>query len=207
MKLPALLLATAFPAAAAITIDGSFGDWGTVSTLASDPADATGNPETDFLTVKVASDATNLYLYYQTGGAFDLNATGFRYNVFLDTDQTATTGHKLFSSSAGGFDMLFQGATLFDFAGADNTNQWNWSFTGGAAFGNSGNQAEFAIPLASLGLGAGDSLDFILFGDNTTSDLVPDNFGSSSLSYTVVPEPSAFLLGATGLLGLLRRRR
>lgn len=207
MKLPALLLTAALPATAAVTIDGSFGDWGAVSTLASDPADATGNPDTDFLTIKVASDATNLYLYYQTGGAFDLNATGFRYNVFFDTDQTATTGHKLFSSSAGGFDMLFQGATLFDFAGTDNTNQWNWSFIGGAAFGNSGSEAEFAIPLASLGLGAGDSLDFILFGDNTNADLAPDAYGSSSLSYTIVPEPSAFLLGALGLLGLLPRRR
>lgn len=201
------LIATTLPAFAAITIDGDFNDWSTISTLATDPVDAVANPETDFLTVKVASDATNLYLYYQTVAAFDLNANGWRYDVFIDTDQTPTTGFKLFSSSAGGFDFMFQGATIYDFAGTDNTNEWLWNWVAGVGFGNVGNEAEFAIPLASLGLGAGDSFDFIVFGDNASADLVPDAYGSSSLSYTIVPEPTTTMIGALGGLLLFRRRR
>ena len=201
------LIATISPAFAAITIDGDFNDWSTISTLTTDPVDAVANPETDFVTVKVASDATNLYLYYQTAAAFDLNANGWRYDVFIDTDQSPTTGFKLYSSSAGGFDFMFQGATIYDFSGVDNTNEWAWIWVAGVGFGNVGNEAEFAIPLVSLGLGAGDSFDFIVFGDNTTADFVPDAFGSSSLSYTIIPEPTAAMIAAIGGLLLFRRRR
>lgn len=208
MKQHALfLLATALPAAAAITVDGNFSDWLTVSTLVTDPADAGDNPESDFLVGKAASDATNLYLYYQTSATFDLNAIGWRFNVLLDTDQTSTTGFKLYSASAGGFEFLFQGATLYTFQGTDNTNEWNWGWSPTLAFGNAGNEAEFAIPLTSLGLNPGDSVDFILFGENSTSDLVPDDYGSSVITYTIVPEPGVAALGGLGLLGLLRRRK
>ena len=191
---------------AAITVDGDFSDWASVSTLVTDPADAIGNPESDFLSAKASSDATNLYLYYQTSATFDLGAIGFRFNILLDTDQTPTTGFKLYGSSAGGFDYLFQGATLYTFAGTDNTNEWIWDWSPTLGFGNSGNEAEFAISLASLGLSPGDSLDFLLFGDNTTVDLVPDAYGSSVITYTTIPEPGAALLGGVGLLCLLRRR-
>ena len=129
---------------AAITVDGDFSDWASVSTLVTDPADAIGNPESDFLSAKASSDATNLYLYYQTSATFDLGAIGFRFNILLDTDQTPTTGFKLYGSSAGGFDYLFQGATLYTFAGTDNTNEWTWDWSPTLGFGNSGNEAEFA---------------------------------------------------------------
>lgn len=201
------LLAAILPASAAITVDGNFGDWSTVSTLVTDPADASGNPETDFLVAKMASDATNLYLYYQTSATFDLNAIGFRFNVLFDTDQTATTGFKLYGASAGGFEYLFQGATLYTFLGTDNTNEWSWGWSPTLAFGNSGNEAEFAISLTSLGLDPGDSVDFIIFGDNGTVDLVPDSYGSSVISYTTIPEPGAVLLGGLGVLVLFRRRK
>jgi MYXO-CTERM domain-containing protein len=44
---------------------------------------------------------------------------------------------------------------------------------------------------------------------SATSGLVTYNFaeGTGVLSVTVVPEPTAALLGGLGLLGLLRRRR
>lgn len=202
-----VLLATAIPASAAITVDGNFADWLTVSTLVTDPADAGANPESDFLVAKAASDSNNLYLYYQTSATFDLNAIGWRFNVFLDTDQTPNTGFKLYGASAGGFDFLFQGATLYTFQGTDNTNEWNWGWSPTLPFGNAGNEAEFAIPLASLGLSPGDSVDFIIFGDNGTSDFVPDNFGSSVITYALVPEPGALALGGIGMLAMLRRRR
>ncbi|MCU0797084.1 MAG: hypothetical protein MUF31_14255 [Akkermansiaceae bacterium] len=204
--LPALCLALTLPASAAISIDGSFADWSAISPLATDPVDAAANPETDFLSVKVASDETYLYLYYQTSSSFDLNATGFRYNVMFDIDRNAVTGHKLFGASAGGFERLFQGATLYTFQGQDNTNEWNWAWSPTLGFGNTGNEAEFAIALADLGVTPGGTVDFIVFGDNTVADLVPDAFGSSVLSYTTVPEPGIALMSSLAALGILRRR-
>lgn len=70
-----------------------------------------------------------------------------------------------------------------------------------------GNEAEFAIPLTSLGLAPGDAVDFILFGENAIIDLVPDNYTSSVITYTIVPEPTTPLLCGLGALAVLRRRK
>jgi MYXO-CTERM domain-containing protein len=120
---------------------------------------------------------------------------------------------------------------LFSTASGANAN--TLGFVSTAAVTNFGNAAaatySWSISLASLGLNAGDSVDFVTtylnpndgggadasFRSNEAfvTDLGATNPGfggvtfASFQTYTTVPEPAAALLGSLGLLALLRRRK
>ena len=58
-----------------------------------------------------------------------------------------------------------------------------------------------------IALGVGAIIGAGLFVRTAAAAGQAVNFATNGTSFKVVPEPSALLLGAVGMLGLLRRRR
>ena len=185
------------------------------------------------------NDFLVIYFDSTTGGATSLPATGEVGSPF--------SGRRAISNEYGS-GVSFSGGFASDFAFALKTNGSTSNhlfttpsganantlgFVATAAVTNFGNATaatySWSISLASLGLNAGDSVDFVTtylnpndgggadasFRSNESfvTDLGTTNPGysgvtfSSFQTYTTVPEPAAALLGSLGLLGLLRRRK
>lgn len=189
------------------------------------------------------SDATNLYVGFQPGGdlndnvviMFDTRAGGFTDADMADradggrrgsSEQTLNADDSYpilpdFSIVIGNF-----GIVSFELAaGGDGSlifKDYNGTFTG-----NDKNLfREYAIPLSTLGSGAGQNIDFFVayVSDSSynSNESIPvseglnggDNPGFDGPSagyanydrFVTIPEPSALALLALGGLGLIRRR-
>jgi len=185
----------AIQAVGAIVIGGGFDDWSGIPSLGTDPAgDVSAGDTVDYSTLWAASDQGSLYLSYQTEGNIDFASEGWRYNVFIDTDNDAGTGFK----GAGygiGADYLVQGGTLFSFSGAVQSD-WSWSFMEMLSHYTSANRMEVQVAESSLGLSPGYSIRFLLHGDNVaTEDYFPDN-----KSGLVFPDPGTSPVPPTDFL-------
>jgi hypothetical protein len=241
-------------ASAAITLDGvkdaSYGPavaTDPVGDLASPgPADWTGVAWTDLRDLSVTNDGTNLYVHTSMPNYSTSDSHG-SFGLAIDVKNTAGGG----TTDPWGNAITFAQANLPDFVVRGNTpadGSWaelrSWNGTdfgtgggtnwGGAAGNaevgsnvawNAGNGLELAIPLASLGVGPGDTVNLLLYAGQTDGrkgayDTVPSDNQSTGwdapttqtayASYTVaaVPEPASIgLLGGAGLLALARRRK
>jgi len=176
------------------------------------------------------NDRFVVYLDSTTGGFS--STTGF--NDDADPLRAAISGDGVssgISTVTFGFDADFALGLDAGFAGlwalnngGDNAHTFI-SAVNGSPGGNSQSSYAMTMTLASLGLGPGDTVNFVatyLNADNAfrsgegIGDGLPggsDNVGVNPVtftgfrSYTVVPEPATALLGSLGLLALLRRRK
>ena len=187
-----------------ISIDGSFGDWAGVPVAYEDASETTAGA--DFRKVYLANDELYLYIRF-TLYAPDSPFTSHN-NIFLDTDNNASTGFHPLGLAGFGSEMLLQGGTgyqekngLFN-EGAINGLDWAASPTE--------NAADFEIRIArgatyandSLPVFAIDTIALLLESENTSFvavDLAPDSDGR--LTYTFASAPEMFI-GRRELLSL-----
>lgn len=124
-----------------------------------------------------ATTAWNTNIGAQNGNSWDTNSGGTTYN-------------------------LFDGLTLID-SGAPDPNRG--SANEAVSFTGSGSYSE-TIDLSGYTISDLGNYKWLLLG--FAADATTNNTSTiSNLSLTVVPEPSAALLGGLGMLALLRRRR
>lgn len=140
----------------AISIDGSFDDWGTVPTQFADRAsDQTDNPDVNLLAYKVSAEFYALSVYARMEGlAFRGAGNGSDILVALiDADGRPDTGYHAgelgadYSVELYGWDARVEGAPMYRF---DSTNREDWrGFVGygAVAAASNGSELEFAIEL------------------------------------------------------------
>jgi len=159
--------------ATTINIDGSFTDWASVAPAFGDTARDTtyrnklgwgsaglyvnNTGRNDFVTLKVAYDATYVYFYAETYASIT-TYTGSKWMLlFIDSDQNHATGWE-------GYDYLVNLAvnsatstTLKNTAGG-----WNWVTTNSdIPYSRSGTKMEIRIPRSDIGQGSGsDPVEF-----------------------------------------------
>ncbi|MFT3784861.1 MAG: PEP-CTERM sorting domain-containing protein [Tepidisphaeraceae bacterium] len=212
----ACLIGTASAHGATITLDGSLSDWSAGDVLYSN-ADIVkaGNPDAAYNTVYVTNDATNLYVAVVTDGANGGSVLNtWAHNLFMDTDGNAATGFNAGWMSHG-YDTLVQYAQgggsygVFGFAGGANQAAWSWAFADVMNYSYSGNVAEWAIPLATIGNPSNVVMEFNVTGAGASGETWANSWEGGAKTYAiVVPEPTT--LGAfmsIGMASVLRRRR
>ena len=217
--------------------------WADVYTDSSGDIDAgisSGNGTLDILSVEVTHNATDVMFSLTLGG--DVSTTDWgKFMIGIAGGGTGTTSGNGWSrpinldSPIGGMDFWIGswvdgggGAQLWSYNGAtwDLDTMSGWSFTGGAQ-----STLDYSVPLATLGLGEGDSFYFDVYSsgggatDTAIDALSNPNVsvtswnqtytsygltGLSSYDIPAIPEPatlSLIALGALSALGLRRRQR
>ncbi|GAB4051576.1 fibronectin type III domain-containing protein [Catellatospora paridis] len=145
----------------AITVDGSVGDWGSIT-----PA-MTGS--TTVQSVSVANNATNLYLLARGTG---LDVFG---QFFLNTDNNPATGYSATGwSNPSGADYMLENGNLYRHAGGG----WAWTSLGAVTFVRNDTAVEAAIPLSTLGLSPGGQLRAGYLKNNSATDRLPAASGT-----------------------------
>lgn len=191
-----------------------------------------GNAILDIASVEVFNDATDISFTVTVQGD-PTTATGAdwgKYLVAIDSKpggDTTGNGWNRPISMASGMDYWI--GSWVDSGGGAQSFEWEgaaWSAaTGLSAPVVTTSSVTLTTSLASLGLSEGDSFVFDVFsaGGNTpdsANDALSDPSQSiadwggpynseSTLTFTVIPEPSTMVIGVLGLAGLigLRRRR
>ncbi|MFO0783691.1 MAG: hypothetical protein U0636_08390 [Phycisphaerales bacterium] len=180
----------------------------------------------DISSVEVSNDATTLYISVSTV-SFE---TWTKYMIFMDTAAGGTgsnawnrpvdlNGRQIDHFIGSWVDQNSNNSQFVDWTGSN----WNWgselTFTNSA----SGNTVTWAISLAALGLGVGDTMYFDVAtsggggGDSgidhlSRSTMATDWWSNTSvagdfLAYQIVPGPGALTLLAAAGLSASRRRR
>jgi hypothetical protein len=165
----------------AITIDGSFSDWSSVPVAHSDADDVADSAGPDWLDIKIAADATYLYLYFSTANTFNMDGSptyGFsQVLIFIDCDANALTGYDAGGGSFCGSELLANGANLFKQA----TGVFNDGFISAldAAPLTSISECEMRIPLSEIYTANPSATVITLtFLNDDVADYAPD-FGSA----------------------------
>ena len=209
----ALIVASAFVGQAragtfqSITIDGNTSDSGGGPFLYSDPQDSTTS--LDYGNVYAANDANYLYLRFTLHSAGD--PSSFLNNMFIDTDNNASTGFNVVGGGHVGSEMLIESGTGYQ--------EKNGGFNEGAINGldwlasPSGSGTDFEMRISRNATYASDSqpvfanatLSFALEAEDSSfvsQDFAPDS-GGLTYTFAAVPEPSALALLGMGILGLV----
>src|SRR5438093_5497313 len=200
------------PPAAGIAIDGSFGDWAKVPVRYADPiGDASGNPDIDLVSYKVAQQPRGLSIYARVNGvAFQGAAGGTDVLVALiDADSRADTGYDAgrigaeYAVEIIGWDSLSRDAPLSQFqSGANRTDWFGFASTGFAEAAAAGSEIEFSIgiDLTSPPRILLASLDSLGRGDFSDAVVVPGAPALSVRERTIAPDVITSTVG----VGVLR---
>lgn len=175
--------------------DGDFAQWGNVAPEYRDDCGDTAHRDhpgyndcarytnnsgrNDFVALKVARDATNLYFYARTAAPITPSSDACWMMLLLDTDRDHRTGWE-------GYDFIVNRTVRSDSVSLLERNvggAWKWAPVAEVKLVVRGNELQLAIPRAALGLDAergplhfdfkwadnvpesGDILDFITQGD------------------------------------------
>ena len=108
------------------------------ASITQDPAGDTAQARCDLLSVEVKPGASGVDFLLTVAEPYDFPNT----QLLFDTDKNATTG---FAETAGGFDLLIEGANVFKFQGNDQT-AWNWKSAGTVDRSVNGSKLLVAVP-------------------------------------------------------------
>ncbi|WP_035615998.1 hypothetical protein [Haloferula sp. BvORR071] len=161
----------------------------------------------------LASGTQIMALGFEVTNSSTLTITEVQISLTAEFWRSSTSAQNVFVAAAGSSDSA--GVTSANFltaAGLTATTTLNgpaFVASNGALDGNNAtNQGSYLATITGLDIAPGESF-FIRWTDaneaGNDAGLALDNMTVSFT--TVVPEPAAALLGALGLLGLLRRRR
>lgn len=155
-----------------IEVDGDFEDWsGLTPVIIDDSADVSAEDIVDWTYFWALSENGNLYLSYETVSDIDFTDNAWRYNIFIDIDNDASTGYEY--CGVLGVEYMIQGGTLFKYSGDGST--WDWIAVSGATYAVDGNKFEIEIPESLLELSAPYAIKVMLFGDN--EEVVDESVG------------------------------
>ena len=150
--------------AGAIVVNGNLADWSTLvpfGQASQDFVTSSTNP-VDLAQLRVAHNATNLYVAYQNYGP-TTNGLNGAYNLYLDTDNNRSTGFRGGSDDFPiGAEYLLQGKTVYHYTGSGT--DWNWIQVGLATSAAATSNVEFSLPQAWIGNPTVIGLFFL--GDN-----------------------------------------
>ena len=165
----AIIACLACAPASAITIDGSFGDWGDSQRIGFDaPFDVSTGDIVDWRALWAVYEGGTLYVSYEAQSAIDFAANAWRYGIFVDGDNNDSTGFRGTSGHlATGAEYYIEGASVYQYTG--NGVSWSWNFIGGASYAITGARLEMGIPGGWLGLGANPRIKLMLYGNNPTT--------------------------------------
>jgi hypothetical protein len=124
---------------------------------------------------RATNDATNVS--YQ----FQYSSTWSQFQVFIDTDRSATTGYGI---GGVGANYLVENGTLYRHSGA--TTSWTWTSVGAVTFTNASSIASWRISRAALG----ETLT------NESADLVYR--AQTAVTSAALPKRTHFYLGGNG---------
>ncbi|MGG4146512.1 DUF4832 domain-containing protein [Paenibacillus algorifonticola] len=147
--------------AATITVDGNVSDWSSINALAT----GTGAAQS----FKMTNDGTNLYLLIQGSGLS--TGTG---SFWLNIDNNTATGYQASGWGATGIEWLLENAGLYRYAGTGSN--WSWTATttlSSSQFFRSPTVIEVAIPLATLQISAGSTIQAGYIDNNSTTSRLP----------------------------------
>lgn len=215
-----LLLAASVHGSSLLTLSNPVAD-GSINTAAgnNDRSDWTGtiafpmDPDesnaTDFSSITVAHDASNIYIREQLYRTANSGFFSGSQILFLDTDQSLSSGYTGPSgTNAVGAEYLLEGVSLFAFTGGTNQTAFSWNYLGAVTYDDfpiNDHELSFAASL----IGSPTAFDLIAVTDYFGGDLYPDsaNGGATGGFYTYsIPEPASVVLGSLGMLVLLKRR-
>ncbi|RCV64564.1 hypothetical protein C5S53_08200 [Methanophagales archaeon] len=199
-------------AATTITIDGNFLDWIGVSQydVAPNPIEPTGdvhgpsNNDLDLVDIHMTDDGSYIYIKYNVLGT--MNEVTYKYEVFLDTDKSTSTGYRGPEGTwTWGADYMVENNGLYDYddIGATDQSDWKWDITDGGfsrAIGSS-NTVEMRIPRDTIGeTGLTDDLKFAIRAVNdpqnpTNWDLYPEALYSFHFCYDNTPPVTTKIVG------------
>jgi len=171
--------------AVTITVDGNPIDWAGVLPIVTDAEEDDPTNTTDIVRCYVTDDMINLYFRMDLVAGPDETAQG--YFVFIDTDQSASTG----GSGAGdiGIDYYIRCYEI----GPMSAALYRWNGTTYEVIGSSPYDVnhelhllEWSAPLTDMSISAGQSIDLV-FRAGWATDFAPD---SGHVTYrTKLPEP------------------
>ncbi|MFH1856653.1 MAG: LamG domain-containing protein, partial [Candidatus Omnitrophota bacterium] len=164
------------PEEISIAIDGNFDDWKETMLLGTDATgDISQGDKVDWEKVWGCDKEGKLYLSYQTASSIDFISNAWRYGIYIDTDNNASTGFRGCDGSFNiGAEYLIEGSTLYQYTG-DGTS-WGWFATEALNYACAGNRYEAAISENALGLSGDYSIQLLLIGNNpTTADFAKDD--------------------------------
>src|SRR5438105_2750400 len=101
---------------------------------------------------QATNDNTNVYYQYNFTGA-----PGF-WHVYVDTDQSATTGYKVQGIGA---NFMLENGTLYRYSGTGGA--WGWTSVKTVTYSNSAGLAKWTVARADLGDTACPNADNLVF--------------------------------------------
>ena len=193
-----------------ITIDGDSSDWGSVSTIATDPADNPGS--IDFLTLQVANNENFIFIRYTLAESFNPQSGSGTF-LAIDEDNNVATGFDIYGLGIVGSEAGWQN----DFPFEQATGNYN---TGGglsgatylaSPYGADTTSVEISIPrTATHTVGGapifpadGETIRVAVWNQEASGDIL-----GGAYTFSAVPEPaSVMLMGVGGLMIAWRSRR
>lgn len=165
------------------------------------------------VTLAHAPDASLLYVRYETVHGADFGLYPAFYNIYIDTDLTRASGYiGGVSQLPIGADYLIQGASVFQFTGAGQTD-FSWSYVGAGSYDNSHTNYDLELSFAPSMLGGATTFHFVVIADNAlngnTQDYYPDTAGSGvggdyfAYAFAVMATSPVFVAGSIGAIPAL----